>query len=178
MVLPRFLIFCWIFLSHSAEKFRRGTLSCFTNFEYRNMLGINRKNFWQGSDSNPEPTAWEPFCPKPTVVIYLWIKRVGNFGLKKKRKTTPLNELFFLYITYTAKNNKQSASIASALWWTGKCLFFLAVYSSHFFRVSFSFRDFVYAVLLSIRKTFKSPCLPFRNCSHVEVYFTDWNRGL
>ena len=50
------------------------------------MLGINRKHFWQGSDSNPEPTAWEPCCPTPTAVIYFWIKRVGNFGLKKKEK--------------------------------------------------------------------------------------------
>ena len=50
------------------------------------MLGISRKKFWQGSDSNPEPTAWEPCCPKPTAVIYFWIKRVGNFGLKKKEK--------------------------------------------------------------------------------------------
>ena len=31
-------------LSHSAENFRRGTLSCFTNFEYRKMIRINRKN--------------------------------------------------------------------------------------------------------------------------------------
>ena len=45
------------FLSHSAGIFRRGTLSCFTNFEYREMSGINRKKFWQGTDSNPEPTA-------------------------------------------------------------------------------------------------------------------------
>ena len=45
------------YLSHSAESFRRGTLSCFTNFDYRKFLRINRKSFWQGSDSNPEPTA-------------------------------------------------------------------------------------------------------------------------
>ena len=44
-------------LSHSTEKFRRGTLLCFTNFGYRKMLGKNRKNFWQGRNSNPEPTA-------------------------------------------------------------------------------------------------------------------------
>ena len=50
------------------------------------MLEINRKNIWHGSDSNPEPIAWEPCCPKPTAVIYFWIKRVGNFGLKKKEK--------------------------------------------------------------------------------------------
>ena len=50
------------------------------------MLGINRKNFWQGSDSNPEPIAWEPCCSKPTAAIYFWIKRVGNFGLTKKEK--------------------------------------------------------------------------------------------
>ena len=49
------------------------------------MLLKNHKNFWQGSYSNPEPTAWESFCPKSTAVIYFWIKRVGNFGLKKKR---------------------------------------------------------------------------------------------
>ena len=34
-----------------------GTPQCFTSFGYRKMLGINRKIFWQGSDSNPEPTA-------------------------------------------------------------------------------------------------------------------------
>ena len=41
------------YLSHSAENFPRGTPYCFNNFGYRKMLGINRKNFWQGSDSNP-----------------------------------------------------------------------------------------------------------------------------
>ena len=91
------------FLSHSAENFRRGTLSCFTNFEYRKMLRINRKNFWQGSDWNLEPTAWDRCCPNPTAFICFWIKRVGSFGLEK---TTLLNEWFSLYITYTAKNNK------------------------------------------------------------------------
>ena len=34
-------------------------------------------------------------------------KRVGGFGQIKKRKTTLLNEKFFLYITYTAKNNNE-----------------------------------------------------------------------
>ena len=77
------------FLSHSAENFRRGTLSCFTSFGYRKMLGIYRKNFWQGSDSNPEPTAWEPCCPKTTAVIHFWIKRVGNFGQIKKKEKRP-----------------------------------------------------------------------------------------
>ena len=51
------------------------------------MLGINRENFWQGSDSNPEPTAGELCCPKPTAVIFFWIKRLGNFGLKKNDPT-------------------------------------------------------------------------------------------
>ena len=50
------------------------------------MLGTNRIKFWQGSDSNHEPTAWEPCCPKPTAVIYFWIKRVANFDLKKKEE--------------------------------------------------------------------------------------------
>ena len=50
------------------------------------MLKINRKNIWHDSDSNPEPTAWEPCCPAPTTVIYFWIIGVGNFGLKKKEK--------------------------------------------------------------------------------------------
>ena len=56
------------------------------------MLEINRKNFWQGSDSNPEPTASEPCCPKPTAVIHFSMKRFGNFGQikrKKKRKNDP-----------------------------------------------------------------------------------------
>ena len=84
------------------------------------MLRINRKNFWQGSDSNPEPTAWET-CPKPTAVIYFWIKRVGSFALKK-RKTTLLNEKIFLHITYAAKNKNQQTWIrpcrtkTSGLW--------------------------------------------------------------
>ena len=46
------------------------------------MLRINCKNIWHDSDSNLEPTAWEPCCPKPTAVIYFWIKRVGK---KEKR---------------------------------------------------------------------------------------------
>ena len=45
------------FLSHSAEKIRRGTVQCFANFRYRKTLGINRKNIWHDSDTNPEPTA-------------------------------------------------------------------------------------------------------------------------
>ena len=55
------------------------------------MLRIIRKNIWHDSDLNTETIAWEP-DPKPTAVIYFWIKRVGNFGLEKKRKTTLLNE--------------------------------------------------------------------------------------
>ena len=34
--------------------------------------------------------------------MYFWIKRFGSFALKK---TTLLNELFFLHIKYAAKNN-------------------------------------------------------------------------
>ena len=45
----------------------------------------NRKNIWHARDSNPGPTASEPCCPNPTAIIYFWIKRVSNFGLKKKR---------------------------------------------------------------------------------------------
>ena len=50
------------------------------------MLGINRKNIWHDSDSNPEPTAAEPCCPNSTAAIFFRIKRVGIFGLKKKEK--------------------------------------------------------------------------------------------
>ena len=58
------------FLSHSAENFRSEPLSVsFTNFGYGKILGIIRKNFCQVSDSNPEPTACEPCCPKPTAII-------------------------------------------------------------------------------------------------------------
>ena len=60
------------------------------------MLGINHKNFWQGSDSNREPTAWEPCCPKPTAVIYFWKKRVGKIGLMKKKKNEPTEWIIFL----------------------------------------------------------------------------------
>ena len=48
------------------------------------MLAINRKNNWHDRDSNPKLPAWERYWPNPTAVIYFWIKRVGNFGLKKK----------------------------------------------------------------------------------------------
>ena len=44
----------------------------------------NRTNIWHDRDSSPGPTASEP-CPNPTAVIYFSIKRVGNFGLKKKK---------------------------------------------------------------------------------------------
>ena len=44
-------------LSHSAEKHRKGTLQCFTNFGHQKMLRVNRKNIWHDRDSNPEPTA-------------------------------------------------------------------------------------------------------------------------
>ena len=50
------------------------------------MLRINRKNIWHYRNSNPNPTAWELCCPNLTAVIYFWIKRVANFGLKKKEK--------------------------------------------------------------------------------------------
>ena len=79
------------FLSHCTGKFRSGTLQCFTNSGYRKMLRINHKNIWQDRDSNPEPTAWESCCPNLTAVIYFWMKKVGNFALKKikKRKNDP-----------------------------------------------------------------------------------------
>ena len=69
------------------------------------MLGINRKNIRHGSDLNPEPTASEPGCPKPTAVIYFWIKRVGNFGLmKKKEKNDPTEWIVSLvYYIYGEK---------------------------------------------------------------------------
>ena len=73
-----------------------GELFCVPeNFWYRENLWIrgvegrgvrirNRKNIWHNRNSNQGPTASEPCCPNPTTVIYFWIKRVGNFGLKKK----------------------------------------------------------------------------------------------
>ena len=50
------------------------------------MLRMNCYNIWHDRDSNSKPTAWERCCPNPTAVIYFWMKRVGNFGLKKKEK--------------------------------------------------------------------------------------------
>ena len=44
-------------LSHSNERRRRGNFQCFTTLWYQKLLGINRENFWQGSDLNPEPAA-------------------------------------------------------------------------------------------------------------------------
>ena len=38
-------IFVENFLSHSAEKHRKGTLHCFTNFGHQKMLRVNRKIF-------------------------------------------------------------------------------------------------------------------------------------
>ena len=64
------------------------------------MLVLNRKIFWPGSDSNPEPTAWEPCFPKLTAVNYFWIKRVGNFG----KKNDPAEWIIFLvYYIYGEK---------------------------------------------------------------------------
>ena len=77
------------------------------------MLGINRENFRQASDSNPEPTAWKPCCPKPTGVIYFWKKKELAILVWKKIKTTPLNEYPFLHITYAAKNEKCSETTVS-----------------------------------------------------------------
>ena len=42
------------FFVSQCRKISWGTLQCFTNFEYRKMLEINRKNFWHDSDSNPK----------------------------------------------------------------------------------------------------------------------------
>ena len=68
------------------------------NFRYGKKLWISRgvegggvtirncKVFWHDRDSNPGPTALEPCCPNLTAVIHFWIKRVGNFRLKKKEK--------------------------------------------------------------------------------------------
>ena len=60
------------------------------------MLAINHKNYWQGRDSNPEPTAWEPCCPKPAAVNYFWIKS-WQFWSDKKRKTTLLNNFSCIF---------------------------------------------------------------------------------
>ena len=60
------------------------------------MLGINREKFWQGSDSNSEPTASEPCCAKTTAVIYFWIKRFGNFGQMKNNDPTE----WFIFLVY------------------------------------------------------------------------------
>ena len=69
-------------LSDSTEKLRRGNPSVLQkNSWYRKILWIrgvegggvmirNRKNIWHDRDSNPRPTASEPYCPNPTAVIY------------------------------------------------------------------------------------------------------------
>ena len=68
------------------------------------MLRIICKNFWQGSDSSPEPTASEPCCPTPTFVIYFWIKKVGSFGQIKKKKKDPTEwKSFLVYFIYGEK---------------------------------------------------------------------------
>ena len=83
-----------IYLSHSAENFRRGTLYCFIDLGFGKMLRISGKKCWQGSVSNSEPTAWEPCCPKPTAFICFWMKRVASLGLKKK-KNDPTERIIF-----------------------------------------------------------------------------------
>ena len=57
------------FLYHSAENTRRGIFCCFTEFGCQKTLGINRKNNWHDSDSKPQFTASELFCPKPIPVM-------------------------------------------------------------------------------------------------------------
>ena len=56
-------------------------------------------NFWQRwvralknltrQRLEPGLTAWEHCCPSHTAVIHVWIKRVGNFGLKRKKEKRP-----------------------------------------------------------------------------------------
>ena len=74
------------FLSHSPEKGRRLYFSNSLNSGIEKTLGINRKNIWHDRDSNPKPAAWEGCRSNSTVVFDFWIKRVGSFALKKKRK--------------------------------------------------------------------------------------------
>ena len=78
------------------------------------MLRINRKDVWHDRDSNPKPTAWERCCPNPTAVIYFWMKRVGNFGLKKNLKKRKTNEWIFFLVYYICSENNKWAHLASS----------------------------------------------------------------
>ena len=73
------------------------------DFGYRKIVGRKCLSAWHGSDSSTKHTSWGPCCPKPAAVIFFWMKRVGNFGLRKK-KNGPTELL--LHITCAAKNNK------------------------------------------------------------------------
>ena len=82
-------IFSRIFLSHNARNFLRGTLSCFTNFGYRKIVGINRKIFWPGSDSNPKPTAWKRCCPNLSAVFFFLNIKFWSDKIKFKKELRP-----------------------------------------------------------------------------------------
>ena len=98
----------------------------------------NRKNIWHDSDSNQGPTASEPCCPNPPAVIYFWIKRVGNFGLKKKEKRPYRMDNFSCILHMRRKimkspiRNRQTNCCyyelnihtvgATWMWWGNRCM--------------------------------------------------------
>ena len=45
----------------------------------------NRKKIWLVKESNPGPTAFDPYLPNLPAVFHFLMKRVGNFGLEKKK---------------------------------------------------------------------------------------------
>ena len=72
------------FLSHRAEKFRRGTLLCFTNFGYRKSLdkrgeGVSRFSVEIFCLTVPKISAGESF----TVAIISGIEKVGIKGVSQ-----------------------------------------------------------------------------------------------
>ena len=78
------------FSSHSAKKFRRGTLQSITNFRYRKMLRINRKIIWHDRDSNLKPSAWQRCCPNHCCHFFL-NKKWAISGLKKEKRPHWMN---------------------------------------------------------------------------------------
>ena len=69
----RFSIFRRIFFVSQCRKFRKGTNPLvFHYFRVSKILGINRKNIWHDSDSNPEPTAREHCCSRTVLLSFIF----------------------------------------------------------------------------------------------------------
>ena len=88
------------FWSHSDEKFRRGPLGCFTNFGYKKVLGMNRRNIWHGSIKTCRQnffclTMPKSFIGRPFCAVFQKISGSENiYGYKRRGTKTFRRNVF------------------------------------------------------------------------------------